>query len=106
MKSPRFQALVSTGSLHPYNVVCDKVPKHKQRQGFATLAQPSSFTSPVDPVSFMSSAAAAAVAGASSQTSACCTGAGHHHVVHGLVLAGNFRTHAALPSLLPRIARL
>lgn len=100
-------------------VVCDKVPRHKQRQGVFTAtegaveggASTASTASWSDGGWGMQGAGASAWGAAHScavgAAAACC--GGHARVggggVTGLVFTGNYRSHPASPSLLPRIAR-
>ena len=83
-------------------VVCTKTPKHKQRQGVHTergagreleLASGEGTTF--------------AVSGVETEVKTCCESvrAGAAIETRGLALTGNHRQHAALPSLLPRIAQ-
>ena len=83
-------------------VVCTKTPKHKQRQGVHTergagreleLASGEGTTF--------------AVSGVETEVKTCCESvrAGAAIETRGLALTGNHRRHAALPSLLPRIAQ-
>lgn len=107
-------------------VTCDKVPKHKQRQGVFTATEgalageeggvsTASMASWSDGGWGMHGAAASAwggahscAVGAGAGAATCCSG--HTRVggggVTGLVFTGNYRSHVASPSLLPRIAQV
>lgn len=109
-------------------VVCDKVPKHKQRQGVFTATPAgltASHTSDTSGVAWHETTTAGILGGwgaggtswstagimACCDGGAACRGQAHRGVsegtggVAGLVFSGNYRTHAASSSLLPRIAR-
>lgn len=83
-------------------VVCDKVPKHKQRQGVCTDAGADAAQA--------TSASSGWASSAEGRVGACAAHAAAHapapSAVGGLTLTGNYRKHlAGGDSLLPRIAR-
>jgi len=80
-------------------VVCTKTPKHKQRQGVHTERAGRELAS--------GEATTFAASGVEIEAKTCCESvrAGAAIDTRGLALTGNHRRHAALPSLLPRIAQ-
>jgi len=79
-------------------VVCAKTPKHKQRQGVHTGARERERGE---------RATTLAASGEEALARTCCESVrgGDGFDARGLALTGNYRRHAAMPSLLPRIAQ-
>jgi len=80
-------------------VVCAKTPKHKQRQGVHTGARAEDGRG--------DAATTFAASGEEALATTCCESVrgGGGIDARGLALTGNYRRHAAMPSLLPRIAQ-
>ena len=79
-------------------VVCTKSPKHKRKQGVHTGARERGGGD---------TATTVGASGEEALATTCCESVrgGGGFGARGLALTGNYRRHAAMPSLLPRIAQ-